>query len=230
MYDTILFDFDGILLEVSDRSAKDAAIRAALRELDVAPGSEAHQAFYEAMHNNEQDRITALAAEHGIDADRLWRLKEQRMADIQQQQVAAGERTWYDDVSVIAALKERYTLGVVSNNTALFIEEMLTTADVAASVNGGQPLTTCLDTWYGIQPTQDDARRRKPRPYYLEQAADELDAESVLYVGDSNVDIAAAQNAGMDVAFVRRPHRDDYELQHRPTYEVENLNAVTELL
>ncbi len=40
------------------------------------------------------------------------------------------------------------------------------------------------------------------------------------------VDVLAATRAGADSAFIRRPHRDDYQLAANPTYEVESLDDV----
>ncbi|PSQ14696.1 hypothetical protein BRC99_02630 [Halobacteriales archaeon QS_7_69_60] len=53
---------------------------------------------------------------------------------------------------------------------------------------------------------------------------------SALYVGDSGSDVVAAHRAGLDSAFLRRPHVRDAELPADPTHEVETLHEVAALL
>ena len=48
----------------------------------------------------------------------------------------------------------------------------------------------------------------------------------MLYVDESGSDVPAAHRAGLDSAFVRRPHVRDAELPAEPTYEVETLHEV----
>ncbi len=73
--------------------------------------------------------------------------------------------------------------------------------------------------------------RKKPTPYYLELAIEDLGARNPLYVGDSRVDVVAADAAGIDAAFVRRDHRLEYDLtDHEPRYEIDSLEALPELV
>ncbi|WP_101294979.1 HAD family hydrolase [Halegenticoccus soli] len=111
-------------------------------------------------------------------------------------------------------------LAVVSNNQHATVEHIL---DVFG-------LDDLFSVAYGREPTIEGFRRRKPEPYYLELAVSELGAENALYVGDSNVDVLAADRAGVDVAFIRRPHRAEYELVAEPTYEIETLEELLPLV
>jgi phosphoglycolate phosphatase len=52
------------------------------------------------------------------------------------------------------------------------------------------------------------------------------DAESALFVGDSESDVVAARRAGLDSTFVRRRHTRDVDLSVAPTYEVDSLHDV----
>jgi phosphoglycolate phosphatase len=67
---------------------------------------------------------------------------------------------------------------------------------------------------------------KKPNPHYLKRALADLEAESALYVGDSESDVIAANRAGMDSVFVRRQHCCDVELTVHPTYDVNDLHDV----
>ncbi len=67
---------------------------------------------------------------------------------------------------------------------------------------------------------------KKPDPHFLERALADLEADSALYVGDSEHDVIAAHRAGIDSAFVRRRHCRDDELSVTPTYDIETLSAL----
>jgi phosphoglycolate phosphatase-like HAD superfamily hydrolase len=64
----------------------------------------------------------------------------------------------------------------------------------------------------------------------VEQALSDLDADSALFVGDNESDIRAAENAGIDSAFIRRPHRSDWELNVWPTWDIDELDDLHEIV
>jgi len=43
-------------------------------------------------------------------------------------------------------------------------------------------------------------------------------------VGDDESDVVAAHRAGIDSAFIRRPHRRDADLDVEPTYVIDDLH------
>ena len=60
---------------------------------------------------------------------------------------------------------------------------------------------------------------------------DELGVEpdNALYVGDRENDMVAADNAGMDGAFIRRSHNQEVKLDRDPAYEIESLTELRNL-
>lgn len=74
--------------------------------------------------------------------------------------------------------------------------------------------------------TVESLRRKKPEPYYLDRALDELGAETALYVGDSEHDVVAAHEAGIEAAFLRREHNATASLSVTPEYELAGLGAL----
>jgi phosphoglycolate phosphatase-like HAD superfamily hydrolase len=85
----------------------------------------------------------------------------------------------------------------------------------------------------GRRPSIEDYERRKPDPHFLRETLDRLgvdDPGRSLYVGDRETDLVAAGRAGADGAFVRRSHNRDAALDREPTYEVESLAALADLL
>jgi len=72
--------------------------------------------------------------------------------------------------------------------------------------------------------------REKPDPHYLRRGLEALGTEDALYVGDSQTDFLAARRAGVDSAFVRRPHRVDLAPDPAPTHTVADLRERRSLL
>ena len=86
-----------------------------------------------------------------------------------------------------------------------------------------------FEVTYGREPSIASLSRKKPSPYYIERALEDLGAETALFVGDNESDVLAADNAGIDSAFVRRPHRRSAELSCQPTYEIDDLHDLVSI-
>ena len=214
-YDGLLLDHDGVIVtlcshEVLGRAATDAFVDAGV--------SDPRPADVETITIRvSEDELCAVADRYGIDPDRLWQCREQRIEQTLRTEVSAGRKAPYEDVPCLDRVP--VPIGIVSNNQHETIENVLEYTDVGA-----------FDVWYGREPTLRGIERKKPRPYYLERAIADLEASNPLYVGDSRVDVEAANALGIDAAFVRRDHRLDYALSSEPTYEIESLESLTDLL
>ncbi|ELY57370.1 HAD family hydrolase [Natronococcus jeotgali] len=212
-YDAFVFDNDGVLTRPTDRSVLTDAICGAFAEVGVAdPTTEE----IETMLSPTVDSLRAVATAYDLEPATLWEARERAAIEAQREELASGRKRTYDDVAALDAL--RAPTAIVSNNQHETIENVLEHCSLAP-----------FDVWYGREPTLAGIERKKPEPYYLERAIDELGAENPIYVGDSRVDIAAADAVGIDAAFVRRDHRREYELPTAPTYELESLAGLSEL-
>ncbi|MFB6074508.1 MAG: HAD family hydrolase [Haloarculaceae archaeon] len=211
-YDAIVFDNDGVLVERTDTELLVSAIRETFREFDRDPPS---------------DLVRSLAVEDAIRADRLreefdldpaafWRRREANAATAQRGVIRSGEKPLYDDVAALEDLG--CPLAVVSNNQQATVEFIVEHFG----------LDERFEVVYGREPTVAGHRRRKPDPSYIEQALADLGTTDALYVGDSETDVVAADRAGLDSAFLRRPHRADLDLEAEPTYEFPDLTALVE--
>jgi HAD superfamily hydrolase (TIGR01549 family) len=209
-YDAVIFDNDGVLTLPTSMEVLRAGVRAAFEEFAVEPTKEG----VDSVINGSAPRIQRVCDVHDVDHEAFWPRHEAAVAAAQCAAMDRGEKTLYDDVTSLSALDQ--TLAVVSNNQHETIEYILETFDIEH----------LFEVAYGREPSVEGFRRRKPQPYYLTRTIDELGAENVLYVGDSNVDVLAANRAGVDSAFVRRPHRADYQLAAEPTYELDSLRDV----
>lgn len=212
-YDAVLFDNDGIITTPTRRAALRAAARRAYRRVGVeAPTDEQ----VDALLRPTVETLTDIADSAAVSPEQLWRARERAAIDTQRAEIEAGRKTLYDDVSCLKTLA--LPRGIVSNNQQETIDTIVRYFDLD------------FDPHYGREPTVAGIRRKKPQPFYLERAIEELEAEKPLYVGDSRVDIAAADALGIDSAFVRRPHRDGYVLEREPTHVLESLESLPALL
>lgn len=219
MYESVLFDVDGVLLRRHEDhpTVYGEAIAETFRAFDVDPAAVDLDAFVGAATLEE---MVAECERHGIEFERFWPERERRVSELQQRLMERRERALYDDCSVLSSLAERYDLGLVSNNQHETIQFMVDHFDL------GDRIAVA----YGREPTVEGFRRTKPDTHYVERALSDLGAESALYVGDSAVDVTAAHDAGLDSAFVRRPHRRGYALPDAPTYEIDALTDLESIL
>ncbi|CCQ36112.1 HAD superfamily hydrolase [Natronomonas moolapensis 8.8.11] len=212
-YDAVVLDMDGVVIEPTDRAVIRESITDTFGEFGVDSPS---PALVERLLDQEVPTET-LRERHGIDPAEFWTQREHGASQAQIEAADRGAKAPYDDVSVLDELPT--PLGLVSNNQRPTVEFLLEHHGL-----------TYFETAYGREPTLTGAARKKPDPHYIERALADLDADTALYVGDSNVDVEAAHRAEVDSAFVRRPHRTDYALEREPTYELSTLAGLTGIL
>jgi HAD superfamily hydrolase (TIGR01549 family) len=211
-YDAVVFDNDGVVVEPSDRAVLVEAVVDAFAAFDVTVDTE------RAEQSVAEDTVPRdLVREHGLDPEAFWHQRELTASLAQQAHTREGGKPVYDDVTALDALAA--PLGLVSNNQHATVEFILAHHGIER-----------FETAYGRRPTLAGAARRKPAPHYVERALDDLDADTALYVGDSEKDVLAAQRAGIDSVFLRRDHVADATLSVEPTAEVPDLWALVDRL
>ena len=215
MYDAVVFDNDGVLVS---RTPYDALHEAAWAAFDAAGVSTPDQSVVEStVIDVSPEEISAICERYDLDPETFWSHRERLSTERQRAEARAGRKTPYEDLSALGRLS--VPLGIVSSNQQA-------TVDFLIEYFG---LNSYFEVALGRQPTLRSLERQKPDPYYLEKAIDALDGESVLFVGDNDSDIKAAANAGIDSAFIRRPHRRRHDPTPEPTYIVEDLHDIVRL-
>lgn len=214
-YDAVVFDSDGVLVRPTTPETLRGAIRRAFAEHGVSdPPTET----IDRLFGTTPEDLRTICEAYGIaDVDAFWQARDEFSSAAQRAAIRRGEKTLYDDVEAVLDLP--VPRAVVSNNQQATVSYLVDHAGIADR----------FDPVIGRAPTLDDLARRKPSPHNLERAFDALGVERPLYVGDSNVDLAAAEAAGVDSAFIRREHRADYVLEYEPTHEVSSLRDVAAL-
>ena len=212
-YEAVVFDNDGVLTVPTERTVYRAGVRAAFEEFGADPAAEA----IDGLFRGSLTGVRRVCEAHDVDHEAFWPRHEVHVSDAQREALEAGAKTLYEDFEALRTLD--VPLAVVSNNQHATIEHIVEVFE----------LDDLFEVAYGREPTVEGIRRKKPSPYYLERALSDLGVDSALYVGDSNVDVLAADRAGIDSAFVRRPHRADYPLTADPTHELDSLHDLPAL-
>lgn len=208
-YDAIIYDNDGVLTELSNPTIVRDAARDAFASFDVTNPTDEH---VEMMASGVTvDRLERVCREYGLDPAAFWKERDTNSSRAQQAAIRGGDKPLYDDIEAVWSLDQ--PRGIVSSNQHATIECIIDHFDLDGE----------FETFYGRKPTIEHVRRKKPEPYFIERAMTDLESENALYVGDSPCDVEAAENAGIDSAFVRRSHRSDTELSIEPTYDVDDL-------
>jgi phosphoglycolate phosphatase len=216
-YDALLFDNDGVLLELTpgDRSRLEAAVRTAFDRHGVETPAPEHVG--DLIYGVRPSRVEEICDAYGIPVASFWRSRDEACSRVQREAIREGNTGLYPDVDVLDGLPG--PMGVVSSNQQSTLAFAYDHLDVPGfDVVRGRPMTV------------ESLRRKKPEPYYLERALDELGAETALYVGDSEHDVVAAHEAGIEAAFLRREHNADASLSVTPEYELDSLDALRTLL
>jgi len=214
-YDAIIFDNDGVLVTPNTPPLLEPAVHAAFADVGVADPPD--DQVQDLLRGVDPDWVREVCETHGVDPAQFWRRRDARFCQAQRAAIRAGRKGGYDDLAALDSLTADTGLGIVSSNQHATIEYILDTFD----------LRTQFDTWYGREPTLESLERRKPEPYYLEQALADLGTENALFVGDSESDVLAAENVGIDSAFVRRSHSADVNLPVEPTLEITSLTDLS---
>ena len=215
MYDAVVFDNDGVLVgrtpfDTLREAAWDAFVSLGVDDPDLAHVDDVAVGVDPATLADICDR-------YGVDPGEFWRIRDETASAAQVAAARKGQKTPYDDVDALRYLDA--SLGVVSSNQQATVDAILDHFGLA-----GQ-----FEVAYGREPSIASLSRKKPSPYYIERALEDLDAETAIFVGDNETDVHAADNAGIDSAFVRRPHRRSIDLSCQPTYEIDDLHDLVSI-
>ena len=211
-YDGLILDHDGVIVTLCSRSTLRTAAREAFADVgvDTPPAADVDTITIRVSAAD----LRSVAERHALDADRLWRAREDRIEAALRSAVETGEKVPYDDVASLESVS--VPRGVVSNNQQRIVEHVL----------GAHGLDHLFETIHARPPTLASLEEKKPAPTYLEAAAGQLDCSNPLFVGDSDTDVIAGQRAGFGTALLRRSHNADRELDVEPTVDASSLDDI----
>ncbi|MCL9816362.1 HAD family hydrolase [Natronocalculus amylovorans] len=215
MYDAVLFDNDGVLVSRTAYEALQEAAWTTFMTLGIEnPDPDDVESIVIGV---SPETVQTLSDRYDVDPDTLWETRDEITAQRQYDEIDAGRKTPYNDVNALSRLG--MPLGIISSNQQATVDYLVDRFSFYQS----------FSLAYGREPEIVSLERKKPAPFYLERAVNELEADTALFVGDNDSDMRAAANAGIDSAFIRRPHRHHHNPTPEPTYIVNDLHDVVDI-
>lgn len=190
----IVFDCDGVLFE--SRSANLAYYNTVLEYFDESPVDVSDHVRAHICHTAASPHVFA----HLLGAERTERA-----------------------LSIAAELDYRQFIPYMTPEPGMreALSELSEVCPLAVATNRGHSMTSILEhfglsRFFRTVVTSRDVKRPKPEPDMLLEAANRLQFETheLLFVGDSELDQAAAQKAGMPFAIYRGGLKADVSLNH----------------
>lgn len=216
-YDAAIFDLDGTLLESTAGhlewmfTAVEEAVEETGEEIDI--GELTHQEMKTLAGIEGYQRFEEKTLELGLDDEEFrilvsYHRARQKLQLLEEDllHLVDGTEELLEDLR-----QEKIRTAVVSNAPDPSVDEVLRYFDLVRE----------LDFFRGVT-NLEDFRHRKPDPFHIELAKEELDSENCVYIGDSKVDVEAAERLGVDSIHVGGKDSE-------ATYSVKKLEKVAEI-
>jgi phosphoglycolate phosphatase len=224
VYEAVVFDNDGVLVGGTRGEDMRAAARLAFEVHGVEDPKDTHVAAV--AYGVSLADLRWLDGAHPVDPEAFWETRDRYASAFQLASIHDGEKRPYDDVGILRELE--VPMSVVSSNQEVTLRFLLDHYD----------LSDQFVSAYGREPTLADVVRKKPEPYFVGRAVEDLQrahgngltSDDVLMVGDNDSDVEAAHAAGIDAAFIRREHRVDHDLRVEPEHEIDDMHDLRRLL
>ena len=191
--DTVLFDFDGTLVEINIDFVQ---MRESVLSLGLEYGVSPESALY--VLESLEEIFQKLMQQNEDQAREFRQRAEKLIVDIEME-AAAISRKFPTAAETLKELKDRGTkIGIVTRNCRPAVMKASEQTDFV----------------YDLLLTRDDVEKVKPDPQHLLDALSMLDSkpEKALMVGDHPMDIFAGKRAGMKTAAVlTSKSREDFE-------------------
>lgn len=218
-YDAVLLDYDGVIVRVLDGTDRTPAFRDQLSERFRNERLDFDDRVADSLaYSVSPGQLRELSDRTGLDAETLWRHRDDALSEVLRSAALDGKKSPYDDVDALFELD--VPLGIASNNQQRVVE----------FITSEYGLSEQFETIHARDPHPSSLNQKKPEPTYLEAAIADLQAENPLYVGDKGTDILAGERVGIDTVLLRRRHNADRTVEATPTYEVSSLDAVAEIV
>lgn len=214
-YDAVIFDKDGVLLDsMSDgfKWADEMRIKMA-RDLGKEIDMDDSRKIVKASTVEELEKAVEKT---GLEAEAI-RDMEEEIAKRKIEKMKSGDLKLFKDTKEV--LEElSVPKSVVSNAPEQTTRFTVENFDLEKHFE--KVLSPPLDDIHEF------VRLKKPSPYMLEDAIEAMEASNPVMVGDSDDDIRAAKNVGIDSIFVNTNGGTDLD----PTHSVERLKSVLEIV
>jgi len=208
----VVFDMDGVILnyEADNFDWKYNAVDKVLKKHGIKPRDLSRNEKDGLIGDKGLEKIDEICNRLELNTREVWEELAEETSRARAVQIKNGNFELYPGIEdALQKLQNQVKMALVSNAPEMAVRETINFFD----------LKSYFSFYRGIEDFED-LSDRKPHPDHLEFARVELEREPFLYVGDRNVDVEAAKNAGMDSAIVKRSYSD---IRESPDYMIEDV-------
>ena len=190
-YDTVLFDFDGTVVDTTDAVLK------------------AWQHTYDVLRPGEYDEAECLSTF----GEQLDMSMHRHFPEVPTQEAVDIYRNWQRERLGVLAHEIPGVLDALANIKAAGFKLGLVTS---RHIDTAEVLFDMFDVrkYFDVMLTSEDTEKHKPNPEPIDKALSMLgsDPEKSIYIGDAVFDLLTAHNAGVDFALVMWTRTYEVEL------------------
>lgn len=217
-FNSVVFDMDGVLLDsMSDDEWKWDAVKKVIRSKGVDADSLDKQTLGAILGDQGYKECIKACNNIGLSPKKVWTEVAQETTLKRREKISSGDITLYDGVKEILEElhKADIKMGVISNAPEDAVEATIDEFDL-------KPL---MHFYMGVR-SFEDLQARKPNPNHLEIAKIEIKRSPMVYIGDTESDVIAANRANLKSAWINRTNA---ESDVQPDYVIERLEELREI-
>jgi len=217
-FNAVVFDMDGVLLDsMSEDEWKWNAVRKVIRSKGVDADSLDKNTLGAIMGDQGYKKCIKACDNLGLSPKKVWTEVAQETTLKRRQKISDGDITLFDGArNLIGDLhQEDIKMGIISNAPEDAVQATIEEFDLKKYVH----------FYMGVR-SFEDLQARKPNPNHLEIAKIEIKRSPILYIGDAESDVIAANRADMKSAWLKRGH---IEGDVQPDYSINSLQKLKEI-
>ncbi len=183
--ETILFDIDGVLVDVSQSYRRAAVITAEFFTGDNIKIEETQELKELGGYNNDWDLTEGLIKRRGKNIEKqkiIDKFQEYYLGTETEKGLIENEQ-WLLNKEILKELSKKFLIGIITGRPR---EEAIIALNVAR-----------VKEFFPVIIAMEDVEKGKPDPSGINMAMEQLGNKNAIYIGDAADDMRAAKNAGI---------------------------------
>lgn len=208
----MVFDMDGVLLDsMSSDKWKWDAVKKVIRSKGVEADKLDESTLGAVLGDQGYKECIKACNNLGLSPKKVWTEIAQETTLQRREKISSGDIELYENVKTLVETlhQEDIKMGVISNAPEGAVKATMDEFD----------LKRYMHFYMGVR-SFEDLQARKPNPNHLEIAKIEIKRSPMVYVGDTESDVIAANRADLKSAWI---NRNNVESDVQPDYVIEDI-------